>query len=80
MSYPERSTDIRLALSTPCEVETILDTDLFDSIDIARGIYVNSTMEKLSLIRMLKDHESARRSSEHEVEKAWMNRVDVSDT
>ena len=41
---------------------------------------MNSTMEKLSLIRMLKDHESARRSSEHEVEKAWMNRVDVSDT
>jgi len=41
---------------------------------------VHSTLEKIALIRMLKNHEMERRLSEDEVEKGWLNKVDVSDS
>ena len=41
---------------------------------------MHSTLEKIALIRMLKNHEMERRLSEDEVEKGWLNKVDVSDS
>jgi hypothetical protein len=45
---------------------------------MAKGIYRNSTLEKLALIRMLRDHELAKRHADIKLETEWMNKVGVS--
>jgi hypothetical protein len=46
-------------------------------IDIAKEIYRNSTMEKLALLQMLKQHEIARRDTESSVEARLSDRIEV---
>ncbi|KAG7566966.1 hypothetical protein FFLO_01225 [Filobasidium floriforme] len=47
------------------------------TLDIAKEIYRNSTMEKLALLQMLKTHELARRDTESSVEARLSDRIET---
>jgi hypothetical protein len=48
-----------------------------DAAELAHETYVNATMEKISLLRLLKTYEAARREEERRVERQWGDRLDV---